>query len=237
MLRRSTAALLAAALIGSVSSAPALAGPDSTSIRPPPVGSAPLRASSAARAATSDVSARALLLDSNATIDGSRITGVVQNARTSLEANQANSLSAGVTIDGSQVTGTVANAANAANATTATQAYNIYDTRTGTWQWVNNVTVAGAVNASQLEGHDLNWVRYNGLYASESGYAGSSGQTNKVWDTATQSYKWVSESVAGNGVAVGCTAVSGSIGTFTKSIRLQNGTVIGHFIDQNGGGC
>ncbi|MBK3798464.1 hypothetical protein GAY33_04320 [Azospirillum brasilense] len=173
-MKRSTAALLAAALLGSVSSAPAMAGPDSTSIRPPPVGSAPLRASSAARADTSDVSARALLLDSNATIDGSRITGTVQSARTSLEANQASGLAAGATINGSQVTGTVA---NAANASTASQAYSIWDARTNTWQWVNNVSVTRADSSG---------------YSDTAGTAGTAGQANQLYNNYTGGYDWAS---------------------------------------------
>ena len=210
-MKRSTAALLAAALLGSVSSAPAMAGPDSTSIRPPPVGSAPLRASSAARADTSDVSARALLLDSNATIDGSRITGVVQNARTSLEANQANSLSAGVTINGSQVTGTVA---NAANASTASQAYSIWDARTNTWQWVNNVTVTRSDSTGTADRANQLYNNYNGNYdwasnlrvgvatnadrASSSGYSDSAGtagtadRANQLYNNYTGGYDWAS---------------------------------------------
>nr|WP_137118864.1 hypothetical protein [Azospirillum argentinense] len=176
-MKRSTAALLAAALLGSVSSGPAMAGPDSTSIRPPPVGSAPLRASSAARADTSDVSARALLLDRNATIDGSRVTGVVQNAMTSLtslEANQANGLAAGATINGSQVTGTVA---NAANASTASQAYSIWDARTNTWQWVNNVSVTRADSSG---------------YSDTAGTAGTAGQANQLYNNYTGGYDWAS---------------------------------------------
>ncbi|MBK4722715.1 hypothetical protein JJL56_28055 [Azospirillum sp. YIM DDC1] len=154
-----------------------MAGPDSTSIRPPPVGSAPLRASSAARADTSDVSARALLLDSNATIDGSRITGVVQNARTSLEANQANGLASGATIDGSQVTGTVANAARSQSSGSADYASQIWDARTNTWQWVNNVSVTRADSSG---------------YSDTAGTAGTAGQANQLYNNYTGGYDWAS---------------------------------------------
>ncbi|WP_162801397.1 hypothetical protein [Azospirillum brasilense] len=212
-MKRSTAAFLAAALIGSVSSAPAMAGPDSTSIRPPPVGSAPLRAFSAA---SSDISARALLLDSNATIDGSRITGTVQNARnanqlwdgmkgayvnntgltvseawSSWEANQAKGLAAGATINGGQVTGTVA---SAANATTASQAYNVYDARTNTWQWVNNVTVVRSDSTGTADRANQLYNNYNGNYNWASdltvGKANLAMNANKLWDASSGTYQY-----------------------------------------------
>lgn len=240
MMKRSTAALLAAALVGSVSSAPALAGPDSTSIRPPPVGSAPLRASSAARADTSDVSARALLLDRNATIDGSRITGVVQNAMTSLEANQANGLAAGATINGSQVTGAVANAARSESSGSADHASQIWDARTNTWQWVNNVTVTRSDSTGTADRANQLYNNYNGNYdwasnlrvgvatnadrASSSGYSDSAGtagtadRANQMYNNYTGGYDWASNLRVGNSDRAGSSGYSDSAGTANNSV-------------------
>ncbi|MGY0833764.1 hypothetical protein [Azospirillum argentinense] len=174
-MKRSTAALLAAALLGSVSSAPAMAGPDSTSIRPPPVGSAPLRASSAARADTSDVSARALLLDSNATIDGARITGYIDGSKingavaSAVSANTANRAESSWLADHAGYADNATYAGSSGWATGAGRADQLYNNYTGGYDWASNLRVGVATTADRAS---------SAGYADSSGYAGSAGTAN-----------------------------------------------------------
>ncbi len=175
-MKRSTAALLAAALLGSVSSAPALAGPDSTSIRPPPVGSAPLRASSAARADTSDVSARALLLDSNATIDGSRVTGAVSNA---LNANYLEQ--GGSYVEANKLNVLTATTANGALwAGKASQADTVYNVQSGTYVFSNDLTVKHSHTVDRQY-----WIGYE-----MTGGCQMNGQKQFIWGSIATPSGW-----------------------------------------------